>query len=85
MKQFSYTIRGEHGLHAKCAGELAREAQNYMSNIGIVYNQKVENLKRLFTVAGLGIGKGDIVTVKIEGADEAEAAKNLEHCFKKNV
>ena len=22
MKQFSYTIQGEHGLHARCAGKL---------------------------------------------------------------
>ncbi len=85
MKQFSYTIQGEHGLHARGAGKLVREAQGFMSNITIEYNQKVENLKRLFTVTCLGIGKGDNVTVKVNGADEAEAVKTLERCFRENM
>ena len=49
MKQFSYTIQGEHGLHARCAGKLVQKAQNFTSNISIEYNQRIENLKRLFT------------------------------------
>lgn len=85
MKQFSYTIQGEHGLHARGAGKLAREAQGFTSNITIEYNQKVENLKRLFTVTCLGIEKGDNVTVKVNGVDEAEAAKALEYCFRENM
>ena len=47
MKQFSYTIQGEHGLHARCAGKLVQKAQNFTSNISIEYNQRIENLKRL--------------------------------------
>lgn len=85
MKQFSYTIRGEHGFHARGAGKLVREAQGFTSNISIEYNQRVENLKRLFTVTCLGIQKGDTITVKAEGADETEAARALEHCFKANM
>ena len=63
MKQFSYTIQGEHGLHARCAGKLVQKAQNFTSNISIEYNQRIENLKRLFTITCLGISKGDFVTV----------------------
>lgn len=85
MKQFSYTIQGEHGLHAICAGKLVKEAQNYTSNISIEYNQRIENLKRLFTIACLGISKGDLVTIKVEGNDEAEAANALENYFKENL
>ena len=62
MKQFSYTIQGEHGLHARCAGKLVQKAQNFTSNISIEYNQRIENLKRLFTITCLGISKGDFVT-----------------------
>jgi len=77
MKQFSYTIQGEHGLHARCAGKLVQKAQNFTSNISIEYNQRIENLKRLF--------KGDFVTVKVEGNDETEAANVLENYFKENL
>lgn len=85
MKQFSYTIQGEHGLHARCAGKLVEEAQNFMSNVSIQYNQRIENLKRLFTVTCLGINKGDSVTIKIEGNDEIEASKALEKYFRENL
>ena len=84
MKQFSYTIQGEHGLHARCAGKLVQKAQNFTSNISIEYNQRIENLKRLFTITCLGISKGDFVTVKVEGNDETEAANVLENYFKEN-
>ena len=85
MKQFSYTIQGEHGLHARCAGKLVQKAQNFTSNISIEYNQRIENLKRLFTITCLGISKGDFVTVKVEGNDETEAANVLENYFKENL
>ena len=56
-----------------------------MSNISIEYNQRVENLKRLFTVTCLGVKKGDSVTIKIEGNDESEAANALENYFRENL
>ena len=77
MKQFSYTIQGEHGLHARCAGKLVQKAQNFTSNISIEYNQRIETC--------LGISKGDFVTVKVEGNDETEAANVLENYFKENL
>lgn len=85
MKQFSYTIKGEQGLHARGAGKLVQEAQNFMSNISIEYNQRIENLKRLFTVTCMGVKKGDFVTIKVEGNDEAEAAQTLESYFRENL
>ncbi len=85
MKQFSYTIRGEKGIHSRSAGQLVKEAQSYNSNISIEYNQRIENLKRLFTVTCLGVSKGDSVTIKIEGNDEAEAANAIENYFKTNL
>lgn len=85
MKQFSYTITGEQGIHARGAGQLVQAAQGYNSNISIEYNHRIENLKRLFTVTCLGVKKGDSVTVKVEGNDEYEAAQALENYFRKNL
>ncbi|MCH5211127.1 MAG: HPr family phosphocarrier protein [Oscillospiraceae bacterium] len=85
MKQFSYTIKGEQGIHARSAGNLVKEAQNFMSNISIEYNQRIENLKRLFTVTCLGVKKGDLVTVRVNGSDEDSAAYALENYFRTNL
>lgn len=35
MKQFSYTIQGEHGLHARCAGKLVQKAQNLRRTLAL--------------------------------------------------
>ena len=85
MKQFSYTIKGEQGIHARGAGQLVKEAQNYVSNISIEYNQRIENLKRLFAVTCLGVKQGDFVTVSVNGSDEDQAAYALENYFRTNL
>ena len=83
MKQFSYTIQGEHGLHARCAGKLVQKAQNFTSNISIEYNQRIENLKRLFTITCLGISKGDFVTVKLKVTTKLKPQMFLKIILKK--
>ena len=85
MKEFSYTLKDEMGLHARGAGKLVSEAQSFNSNISIVYNDRIENLKRLFAVSCLGAKKGDFVTVRAQGADEYEAANALESYFRANL
>ncbi len=85
MRQFSCTIQGEQGLHARRAGKLVEEAQNFKSDISIEYNSRIENLKRLFTVTCLGVKKGDSITIKANGNDEAEAAEALENYCRENL
>ena len=83
MKQFSYTIQGEHGLHARCAGKLVQKAQNFTSNISIEYNQRIENLKRLFTITCLGISKGDFVQSKLKATTKLKPQMFLKIILKK--
>lgn len=85
MRQFSYTIQGEHGLHARGAGMLVERARSFASNISIEYDRKIENLKRLFSVTCLGVRKGDCITVKADGNDENEAVRELEEFFRENL
>lgn len=85
MKEFSYTLTGEQGLHSRSAGQLVSKAQSFNSNISIVYNDRIENLKRLFAVTCLGVKKGDFVTIKAQGSDEIEAANTLENYFRANL
>ena len=85
VKEFSYTLTGETGLHARGAGQLVTEAQSFNSNISIVYNDRIENLKRLFAVTCLGAKKGDFVTVRAQGSDENEAVASLENYFRENL
>jgi phosphocarrier protein HPr len=50
-----------------------------------VKDDKQANGKSMLSVMGLGARNGDEITVQVEGADEAEAAAELETFFKENL
>jgi phosphocarrier protein len=81
VKEIIVTIQGESGLHARPAGLLAAEAQKYQSEIVIEKDSRSINAKSIMSVLSLGGTKGDQVTVRINGEDEAEAAVNIELLF----
>lgn len=85
MKQFDYVITDEVGIHARPAGQLAKEAKNFQSSIKISINGKEANVTKLMAVMGLGIKKGNTVTITAEGADEEEAIAAMETFMKNNL
>ena len=70
MKEFQYTVKDENGIHARPAGLIVREAQKYGADITIECRDRSASLKKLLSVMGLGIKKGDTVTVRSsDGSD----------------
>lgn len=84
MKQFTYTIKDENGIHARPAGLLVKEAQKFTSEINMESNGKTASVKKLFALMGLGVKQGSEVTVTAEGADENDAAAVMEEFLQKN-
>ena len=85
MKQFTYVITDEAGIHARPAGLLVKEAAKFASSTTIAKGAKKGDLKRIFGVMALGVKKGVEITVTCEGADEDAAAAALEAFFKVNL
>lgn len=85
MKEFTYTITDELGIHARPAGLLVKEAAGFSSNITLVKDGKEVDAKRILGVMGLGVKKGAEVIVKADGADEDAAITALESFFKANL
>ncbi len=85
MKEFKYVIQDEQGIHARPAGILVKAAGTFKSDIYIHKDKKQGDLKRIFSVMGLCIKKGDEIRVTVEGEDEAEAAEKIEMLFKENL
>lgn len=85
MEQFQYRIKDEVGMHARPAGLLVREASKYSSAIQISHQDKTGDAKSILGVMGLGVSKGDMITMNIEGADEKEAAWELKQFFQNNL
>lgn len=83
MKQFTYTIQDNVGIHARPAGLLAKALDS------VVTVEKADGKSaaatKLMAVMGLGVKCGDTVTVKVEGGDETANAAALEVFFKENL
>ena len=77
MKQFTYCIKDENGMHARPAGMLATFAKRFDSNIRVLANQKEADAKRLLSLMSLGATHGTELTFLIEGSDDALAADQL--------
>lgn len=85
MKQFSYVITDEVGIHARPAGILVKEAKKYASKIVISKGEKSAEATKLMAVMGLGVKCGDTVEVTVEGEDEDTAYAEIQAFFKNNL
>ena len=82
MNEFKYQIKDENGIHARPAGLIARKAQEYDFEINITCNGKSSSLKKLLSLMGMGIKKGDTVTVS---APKGKDISQLKKYFEENI
>lgn len=85
MKQFTYVITDEVGIHARPAGLLVKKAKELGGKITISGNGKTADAAKLMAVMSMGIKKGMEVTVTVEGGDEDAAAEQMEAFFRENL
>lgn len=75
------TITNETGLHARPASELVKNASSFVSNIQILIADKVADAKSIINILSLGLRKGDVITLTVDGIDEKDAFDHLEALF----
>ncbi len=85
MKQISYVIKDELGIHARPAGLLVKKAASFQSSVKISNGTKEADAKRILGLMGLAIKKGDTAVLTIEGPDEEEAAAALQQFLEENL
>lgn len=85
MKEFTYTIKDELGIHARPAGLLAKEAKKFASACTITKGAQTKKLTQLMGIMSLAVKKGEEVIVKAEGADEEQAIAALKAFFEANL
>ncbi|MFD2705219.1 phosphocarrier protein HPr [Salibacterium lacus] len=85
MKEQTYTITNDTGIHARPATQLVNKAGQYSSEITLEYNGKSVNLKSIMGVMSLGVGKNSEVTIRVEGSDEEEAMKAVDEVVKEGL
>lgn len=64
------TINNETGIHARPATTIAKKAAPYTASITLEAKGKTANAKSLIGILSLGIVKGDVVKVTVDGDNE---------------
>ena len=86
MKQFTYTIKDELGIHARPAGLLAKLAKGYGETvITVTKDDKSVKASQLMKLMGLGIKQGNEIVVAAEGPAEDEAIAAAQKFFEENL
>ena len=86
MKQFTYTIQDQVGIHARPAGLLAKAAKTLDSVVTVEKaDGKSAAATKLMAVMGLGVKTGETITFTIEGGDEEASAAAMEQFCKENM
>ena len=85
MQSFEYVIKDEVGIHARPAGNLAKEAKKYESVVTIKKGEKSAAATKLMAVMSLGVKCGDTIKVEVEGADEEAVVAEVKAFFENNL
>lgn len=85
MKEFSYTIKDELGIHARPAGMLAKTAKSLNSAVTVSVGSKSASASRLMALMGLGIKCGDTIVITIDGGNEDEAERVIRQFLEENL
>ena len=71
------SIKNASGLHARPAGMFVKKAAEFKSTVEVVAKDKTVNAKSIMGIMSLGLGQGEEIVVKAEGADDAAAVDAL--------
>lgn len=85
MRELTYTIRDEDGIHARPAGILVKKMQEFSSAVTVRNGEKTADAKKLFQVMKLGVKCGDTITVSADGADEEAALAAAKSTLEENL
>src|SRR5205085_12491380 len=71
-------IKNKLGLHARAAAKLVHCAAKFQSDIKIRKGDEEVDAKSILGILLLAAGRGAVITVKADGADEKEAVDAIE-------
>ncbi len=81
MLKKNIKIKFKNGFHIRPATKFVKEAKKFSSEIKIKLKDKIINAKSLLEIQTLGIIKGSIITLIIDGKDENNAIEVLSRLF----
>lgn len=84
MKETTFIVEAEDGLHARPAGTIAKVASQYESQVDIIAQGKIKNAKSVLSIMSMGLKKADNVTLRVTGSDADLAIDALQKLIENN-
>jgi phosphotransferase system HPr (HPr) family protein len=85
MKELCYTIKTEHGVHARPAGHIAGLASGFACGVRAFARNQAADAKNVLEVMGLALRHGDELRMTFDGADESAAAAGMLAFLEQNL
>lgn len=85
MKEFTYVIKDEIGIHARPAGNLVRVLKDTKSSVTIECKGKRADAKKIFSLLSLAAKKDDEIKIIIDGEDEEKVEKDFKKYLSENL
>lgn len=76
-----FVITHDAGLHARPATLLVAKANTFDNSIRLTYNDTTIDLKSIMGLLSLGIPKGSLVRIEVEGEDAAKVLESISHAI----
>ena len=77
MPETTLTVEHKVGLHARPGALFVRTAQQFDSDVTVIYGDKQASAKGILTLITLGVEQGSVITIRTEGPDADEALDAL--------
>lgn len=85
MKEFTYIIRDNLGIHARPAGMLVKEVEKFNSDITFTTKGKSADAKKIFALMSLAAKQGDEIKITVSGEDEDNAKQAIQNFLENNL
>lgn len=83
MKEITYVVSNQLGIHARPCALLAQCCVDFKSSIFVSANGRTASGENVLELLGLRAQKDDVLTIWIEGADEDQAFAAISHVLEK--
>lgn len=77
MIEKELVINNKTGLHARPASIFVETADQFNSEVEVIFDGISVNAKSIIGVLSLGVGQGDTIKLRINGKDEEEAMRTM--------
>jgi phosphocarrier protein HPr len=75
-------ITNKLGLHARASAKLSHLANNFQSDIFLIYNEDRVNAKSLLGILTLAASVGNSITIEADGDDQEKAINEIVNLFR---